>query len=83
MAIIICDTSSLCKLFITETIRNLPEIFNEVIIPEAVYHECMAALRAEIDRLGFSIEKPRAAVFVQFGAGEREALNLALLMLPD
>jgi predicted nucleic acid-binding protein len=78
MAIVICDTSSLIKLSITETLSFLPELFRIVVIPKAVYQECPPTLRIQIDDLGFSLETPRTCVFVQFGAGEREALNLAL-----
>lgn len=78
MAIIICDTSSLYKLFITETLSRLPALFSMVVIPTAVYQECMPTVRTEIDRLGFLVERSKTTVFVQFGAGEREALNLAL-----
>ena len=78
MAIIICDTSSLSKLFITETLGSLPDIFKTVVIPKAVYQECMPELRSEIDRFGFSVASSNTTVFVQFGEGEREALNLAL-----
>jgi predicted nucleic acid-binding protein len=78
MAIVICDTSSLIKLSITETLSLLPELFRTVVIPGAVYQECPPTLRTQIDSLGFSLETPKAHIFVQFGAGEREALNLAL-----
>jgi len=78
MAIIICDTSSLSKLFITRTLDNLPELFKAVVIPRAVYEESIPALRVEIDKFNFLIESPRTSMFVQFGKGEREALNLAL-----
>jgi len=67
MAIVICDTSSLIKLSITETLRLLPEIFRTVIIPKAVYQECPLTLRTQIDNLGFSLEIPKTCVFVQFG----------------
>ena len=78
MAIVICDTSSLIKLSITDTLCLLPEMFRTVVIPKAVYQECPPTLRTEVDNLGFSLEIPKTCVFVQFGAGEREALNLAL-----
>lgn len=78
MAIVICDTSSLIKLSMTETLDFLPELFQTVVIPRAVHQECPPTLRAQIDSFGFSLETPKTCVFVQFGAGEREALNLAL-----
>jgi predicted nucleic acid-binding protein len=53
-------------------------LFNQVIIPRAVYQECMPALCEQIDKFGFLVETPKSKVFVQFGAGEREALNLAI-----
>jgi predicted nucleic acid-binding protein len=37
-----------------------------------------ADFTCSIDSFGFSLETPQTCVFVQFGAGEREALNLAL-----
>lgn len=78
MAIVICDTSSLIKLSITETLNFLPELFHQVVIPQAVYEECPPALRVNIDNFGIPRESPKACVFTQFGAGEREASNLAL-----
>ena len=65
MAIVICDTSSLIKLSITETLNLLPKLFRTVAIPGAVYQECPPTLRAQIDSLGFSLETPKARVFVQ------------------
>jgi predicted nucleic acid-binding protein len=78
MAIVICDTSSLIKLSIAETLCFLPELFRTIVIPKAVYQECPANLRSQIDNFGFSLETPKTCVFAQFGAGEREALNLAV-----
>lgn len=78
MAVVVCDTSSLIKLSIAETLQFLPELFRTVIIPKAVYQECPLALRARIDSFGFLLASPQTRFFVQFGAGEREALNLAL-----
>jgi predicted nucleic acid-binding protein len=56
----------------------LPDVFKKVVIPQAVYLECMPALRGEIGWLGFWVESAKTTLFVQFGAGAREALNLAL-----
>jgi predicted nucleic acid-binding protein len=78
MAVVICDTSSLIKLAITETLSLLPKLFRTVVIPRAVYQECPPALRTQIDGLRVSLEIPKAQAFTQFGSGEREALNLAL-----
>lgn len=78
MARVICDTSSLIKLSITDTLKHLPELFSAVLVPEAVYRECPQSLRTEISTLGFSVGTPSSRVFVQFGAGECEALNMAL-----
>ncbi len=58
MAIVICDTSSLIKLSITETLSLLPELFRTVVIPGAVYQECPPTLRTQIDSLSFSLETP-------------------------
>jgi len=78
MAIVIYDTSSLIKFSMTKTLSLLPELFHTVVIPRAVYQECPSTVCTQIESLGFLLATPKVCVFVQFGAGEREALNLAL-----
>ena len=76
--IVICDTSSLIRLYKSQTLSLLIPVFGEVFLPAAVYEECQGLLKEAIDVCQFSIRQPTSVIFTQFGAGERAALNLAL-----
>jgi predicted nucleic acid-binding protein len=78
MDAIICDTSSLVRLFKIDGLGLIGIDFDHIYIPREVYEECHPPLRAKLDDLRFEkIEGTREQI-EKYGKGERAMLNIAL-----
>ncbi len=96
---VICDTSPLCYLILIDRVEVLPQLFNRIIIPTAVYTELLA--EGSYPKIQDWIAEPPGWLEIQtvttllpglpnkLGAGEQEAislavqLNAALIILDD
>ena len=78
MDAIVCDTSSLIRLYKSDTLHLLSQGFERIWIPEPVWHECSAALQDALNVNAFVRASPSADIVGKYGQGERAMLNLAL-----
>ena len=75
---IVCDTSSLIRLFKISALGLARLDFDEVYIPTAVYAECPPQLQVQLDQLDFKKLDPATSAIDKYGKGEQAMLNLAL-----
>jgi len=86
--IVVCDTSPICYLLLINQIEVLPQLFGQVIIPQAVRDELLAegstaVIQSWISQPPAWLEIRSASVVLtelpeKLGAGEREAISLAV-----
>lgn len=87
---VVCDTSPICYLLLIEQVDILPQLFSQVIVPQAVRDELLAERSSAI--IQDWISHPPSWLDIQFvpypllglpkklGMGEREAISLALTL---
>jgi predicted nucleic acid-binding protein len=85
---VVCDTSPLCYLILINHAEVLPQLFNRIIIPNAVFRELLA--EGSYALVQDFIAQPPTWLEIQsvttllpdlpskLGAGEQEAISLAL-----
>jgi predicted nucleic acid-binding protein len=78
MDAIVCDTSSLIRLYKCNTLPLVSMSFDRVFIPEAVWNECQPALHREFEAQRFIKIAATNVTISKFGLGEREMLNIAI-----
>jgi|GEM_PF-4993071 len=78
MDAIVCDTSSLIRLFKSGSLALIAVGFDQVFIPDAVLEECGAELRQAIAAQQFVRIESSSDIVTKYGRGERAMLNAAL-----
>ena len=75
----VSDTSTLIRLFKGNVLNCFSDLFDKIYIPEAVKNECRdKAIREIISRPPFEVRPAETVLPVGLGAGEREAISLAV-----
>ena len=87
---VVCDTSPICYLLLIEQVDILPQLFSQVIIPQAVRDELLAERSSVIIQNWIShpppwldirfVPSPLLELPTKLGKGEREAISLALTL---
>jgi len=81
MSTAVCDTSTLIRLHKGNALHCLSNLFDKIYIPEAVKNECRdKAVSEAISKPPFEIRKVEDILPIGMGAGEREAISLAVEM---
>ncbi|NJR57464.1 MAG: DUF3368 domain-containing protein [Cyanobacteria bacterium CRU_2_1] len=86
--IVVCDTSPICYLLLIEQIQILPQLFNQVTISSAVQNELLEEQTFSLIQTWIAdppawiniqpVSQPLDNLPVKLGAGEREAISLAV-----
>ena len=77
--IVICDTSSLVKLYKSGILNLLTQLFEKIVIPQAVQDECRDTEIIKFIKTSFVEIRPVTTIlFESLGLGEREAVSLAV-----
>lgn len=84
---VVCDTSPICYLLLIEEVDILPQLFSQVIVPQAVRDELLAEGSSAIIQSWISqppswldiqvVTNPLLELPKKLGMGEREAISLA------
>lgn len=85
---VVCDTSPICYLLLIEEVDILPQLFSQVIVPQAVRDELLAEGSLAIIQNWISqppswldiqiVTNPLLKLPKKLGMGEREAISLAV-----
>ena len=78
MDAIVCDTSSLIRLYKCQSLPLIAVGFVHVYIPAEVWDECFPELRDALLENGYLRMQPVPDIVAKHGKGERAMLNLAL-----